>query len=66
MRGDKGLPGPRGERGDKGERGEPGATFIGWHLDPAGYRGIPFMSDGKPGPILELRDLFERYHNEAS
>jgi hypothetical protein len=36
-----------------------------WRLDPAGYRAIPFMSDGKLGPILELRGLFEQYHNEA-
>ena len=63
-----GRPGERGERGPRGERGEKGesgATVIWWQLDPERYRISPLMSDGKVGPMLELRPLFERYHEEA-
>jgi hypothetical protein len=64
--GAKGLPGSRGEKGDKGARGEPAVTIAEWRIDREGYRAIPFMSDGKPGPILELRELFEQYQSEVS
>jgi hypothetical protein len=26
---------------------------------------VPFYSDGKPGPAIELRDLFEQFLNEV-
>jgi hypothetical protein len=61
-----GETGDRGVRGEKGERGEPGATVVSWQLDREGYRISPLMSDGKVGPMLELRRLFERYHEEAN
>jgi hypothetical protein len=30
------------------------------------FRVIFFMTDGKPGPELNLRPLFEAYHGEVS
>jgi len=60
------VPGPRGEKGSKGERGEPGPLFASWHVDRANYRAIPFLDDGTPGPELNLRGLFETYHEETS
>jgi hypothetical protein len=38
---------------------------VNWHIDPIGYRAIPFMSNGKPGKPLELRALFERFLEEV-
>jgi hypothetical protein len=64
--GRRGETGERGVRGDKGERGEPGATVVSWQLDRQRYRVSPLMSDGKAGPTLELRRLFEHYHEEAA
>jgi len=67
-RGDKGLPGPRGEKGSKGDRGEPGepaATIAEWRIDREAYCITPLMSDGRPGPILELRELFAQYDGET-
>jgi hypothetical protein len=29
------------------------------------YRAVPFYSDGKPGPAIELRDLFAQFLNEV-
>jgi hypothetical protein len=65
-RGEQGLPGSRGEKGDKGARGEPGSLLVSWHVDPTNYRAIPFLADGTPGPELNLRGLFEAYHEETS
>ena len=62
------MPGSRGEKGDKGARAEPGepaVTIAEWRIDRAGYRAIPFMSDGRLGPILELRELFAQYDGET-
>ena len=60
------ITGPRGEKGDKGERGEAGATVVSWQLDRQRYRVSPLMSDGKVGPMLELRGLFEQFLSETS
>src|SRR5262249_30797468 len=68
-RGGKGEIGERGPRGEKGEHGAPGAdalTIVSWMLDRARYRAIPMMSNGKPGPELELRGLFEQFQLETS
>jgi len=68
-RGGKGEIGERGPRGEKGEPGAPGAdalTIVSWMLDRARYRAIPMMSNGKPGPELELRGLFEQFQLETS
>jgi hypothetical protein len=36
-----------------------------WRLDRANYIAVPVMSDGREGPPLELRSLFEQFHTEA-
>jgi hypothetical protein len=63
--GRRGERGERGPRGEKGEKGESGAAVVSWQLDPERYRISPLMSDGEVGPMLELRPLFERYHEEV-
>jgi len=37
-----------------------------WKVDHQRYRAVPFYADGKPGPPIELRDLFQQFHNETS
>ena len=61
--GESGEPGPRGERGLPGQAGP---TILNWRIDPERYRAMPLMSDGREGPTLELRPLFEQYHTESS
>jgi hypothetical protein len=63
--GRRGENGERGVRGEKGERGEPGATVVSWELDRGRYCVSPLMSDGKIGPLLELRGLFEQFQFET-
>lgn len=60
-----GRAGPQGEPGPRGERGEPGTSIMGWKLDRAGYIATPILSDGKRGPPLELRGLFEQFQTET-
>jgi hypothetical protein len=36
-----------------------------WRLDRANYIAVPVLSDGREGPPLELRPLFEQFHNKA-
>jgi hypothetical protein len=60
----------QGKRGDKGERGLQGIpgvpVFIKeWQIDRDNYIAVPLMSDGREGPPLELRSLFEQFHTEA-
>jgi hypothetical protein len=67
----QGRPGHRGETGERGPRGEKAGrrawpTVVSWQLDRQRYRVSPLMSDGKVGPMLELRPLFERYREEAN
>jgi len=57
--GPRGRPGPQGERGADGKPGVPAPTLKGWKLDRRHFLAIPIMSDGKEGPALELRALFE-------
>ena len=69
-RGQQGQKGPKGDKGDpgpKGERGEPGLSapmIREWQIDRATYQAVPIMSDGKHGPPLMLRALFEQFHDE--
>jgi hypothetical protein len=35
-------------------------------IDRQRYRAVPFYSDGKPGPAIELRDLFVQFLNEVA
>ena len=60
----------QGKRGDKGERGLQGIPGVPvviqkWRLDRDNYIAVPVMSDGREGPPLELRSLFEQFHTEA-
>jgi hypothetical protein len=62
------TPGRRGQRGSRGERGPTGPagpTMRRWRIDWERYQVTPLMSDGSEGPTLELRPLFEQFHNEA-
>jgi hypothetical protein len=68
--GRQGKPGPQGERGlpgTCGERGLPGIVpaILGWKIDRASYSATPIMSDGSDVEPLQLRALFEQFHNEA-
>jgi hypothetical protein len=60
----------QGKRGDKGERGLQGIPGVPvviqkWRLDRDNYIAVPVMSDGREGPPLQLRSLFEQFHTEA-
>ena len=53
----------QGQRGIAGERGAPGRdapTITSWVVDREHFVVIPVMSDGRKGPALELRALFEQ------
>jgi hypothetical protein len=63
--GKAGPKGERGTRGEQGERGTPGAVIQKWEIDRAEYVAIPIMSDGRSGPPLQLRSLFEQFQIEA-
>ena len=66
--GKRGVAGARGERGERGPKGDPGlscVTISGWKIDRARYVATPVMSDGREGPPLELRGLFEQFLKDA-
>jgi hypothetical protein len=66
--GQRGVTGERGAKGDKGDKGDPGqaAPIIkSWRVDRARYLALPVMSDGREGPPLELRGLFEQFQNDT-
>ena len=42
----------------KGDAGESALEIVNWHIDAPNYRAVPFMSNGQPGPELDLRALF--------
>src|SRR5262245_10875718 len=64
-RGVAGEKGGRGERGPKGDPGLSGVTICDWKIDRARYVATPVMSDGREGPPLELRGLFEQFLADA-
>src|SRR6516162_5081428 len=66
QQGPRGRPGPQGERGADGKPGAPAPTLRGWKLDRWHYLAIPIMSDGREGPALELRALFEPSQDEGA
>jgi hypothetical protein len=51
---------------ERGLQGIPGVPVViqKWRLD-RDYIAVPVMSDGRRGPPLELRSLFEQFHTEA-
>jgi hypothetical protein len=66
--GKRGAAGEKGERGAQGPQGNPGlsgATIRGWKIDREKYVAAPLMSDGRDGPPLELRGLFEQFFSEV-
>ena len=63
--GKRGVAGDRGERGQQGNPGLSGATIRDWKIDRALYVATPVMSDGREGPPLELRGLFEQFLADA-
>jgi hypothetical protein len=66
--GKRGVAGARGERGERGPKGDPGlsgVTICDWKIDSARYVATPVMSDGREGPPLELRGLFEQFLHET-
>jgi hypothetical protein len=63
MVGKTGQKGERGFAGARGPQGESGATFLCWKIDRKNFVAIPLMTNGKEGPRLYLRELFEEYHN---
>jgi hypothetical protein len=66
--GKRGVAGARGERGERGPKGDPGlsgVTICDWKIDRARYVATPVMSDGREGPPLELRGLFEQFLRDA-
>ena len=66
IRGPTGDRGPAGETGPQGKAGAPGAPIAGWRVDPTSYSAFPIMADGKQGPALELRALFQQFFDEMS
>ena len=63
--GRRGSPGETGRPGLKGERGEPAPRIVAWRVDADLYEAVPVLSDGEDGAALSLRELFERYAEEA-
>jgi hypothetical protein len=39
--------------------------IVGWHIDRPTYRAFSVLTEGQLGPELNLRELFEQYHEEA-
>ena len=58
--------GKRGIAGPPGERGPSGRSIVSWKVDRQHFLVIPIMSDGKEGPVLELRALFGEDHSDAA
>jgi hypothetical protein len=49
----------------RGPKGEPAPQITAWKIDRERYRAVPLYSDGKFGPAIELRDLFQQFLNEV-
>jgi hypothetical protein len=65
MTGPVGKTGASGARGPKGDKGDNGDTVIDWHIDASKYLAVPILSNGKEGPVLHLRALFEQFEIET-
>jgi hypothetical protein len=51
--------GQRGVAGERGPAGRDAPTITSWVVDREHFVVIPVMSDGRKGPALDLRALFE-------
>jgi hypothetical protein len=58
--------GQRGIAGPQGIAGRDARQIIGWKVDRQHFIVIPVMSDGKEGPALELRALFDQDDDGAA
>jgi hypothetical protein len=67
QQGPRGRPGPQGERGEKGAPAglSTAPTIRSWRVDRQHFLVIPIMSDGREGPGLDLRALFEPSEDAA-
>jgi hypothetical protein len=66
--GKRGVAGEKGERGSSGPKGDAGArgtTICDWKIDRTHYVATPIMRDGRDGPPLELRGLFEQFFSDV-
>lgn len=63
--GKRGEKGEKGDRGLKGDKGDVGVTMLEWRIDRSTYVATPVMSDGRDGPSLDLRILFEQFEIET-
>jgi hypothetical protein len=54
-----------GARSPQGKPGLAAPLITAWKIDRERYRAVPFYSDGKPGPAIELRDFFAQFLNEV-
>lgn len=64
--GEPGGKGAKGEPGASGPRGDRGLDLVSWQLDRTNYTATPIMADGRKGPPLELRGLFEQFQIETA
>lgn len=58
-----------GERGPAGPQGDPGLTpptIKSWHVDREHFVVTPILAGGDAGPPIDLRPLFESYHNQVT
>ena len=50
--------------GAKGDPGAPAPTILAWKVDRESYTVTPIMSDASEVPAIEMRALFEQFHDE--
>lgn len=61
-----GHDGARGQRGERGERGPAGPRITNFEADDEQFSVTLHTSDGRSGPTMRLRSLFERFAEEIS
>jgi hypothetical protein len=44
--------------------GAPAPTILAWRVDRESYTVTPIMSDASEVPAIEMRALFEQFHDE--
>lgn len=64
--GHDGRPGERGPKGADGRPGAPGPRPVSWDIDAEQFAVTPLMSDGRRGPTLHLRALFEEFNAQIN
>jgi hypothetical protein len=57
----QGKKGPPGSPGTNGRDGVDAPVIRGWEIDSETYVATPIMSNGRSGPTLNLRPLFEKF-----